>query len=191
MTADFEKYMKQLKVWNEEVRTLHMFILKTKLSVTIKWNQLCYCNDESNIVIIQPFKKCLALMFFKGALLKDEKNLLIENGPNSVSSKRLEFSTLEKIKAAEPIIKKYIKEAIAIESAGLKNTTKPKPTILPAELKAEFSANPKLKVAFFKLTPGRQRAYLLHFSSAKQAETRIARIKKYAEKILSGLGFND
>ncbi len=189
-----DEFIKQLKQWKNEVECLRVIIQKTGVTEALKWRLPCYCVGEANISIIQPFKKCLGLMFFKGVLVTDSKGLLVSNGPNSQSAKRLEFTSVAQIKKHEPVIKKYIKEAIAIEKRGLKVSSQKKmvkPYMLLQELKGEFNSNPKLKEAFYSLTPGRQRAYILYFSNAKQSSTRESRIKKYSKKILAKKGIND
>jgi uncharacterized protein YdeI (YjbR/CyaY-like superfamily) len=140
---------------------------------------------------MQPFKNCLGLMYFKGKLLKDPKDVLVDNGPNSQSARRLEFRSMDEVDDLTSIVKNYIQEAIAIEKSGLKIEVKKKPAALPAELKAALSKNAKLKKAFSALTPGRQRGYILFFAAAKQSKTRTARIKKCAPNILLGKGLHD
>lgn len=131
------------------------------------------------------------MMFFKGALLKDSKGVLVNNGPNSQAGRRFEFSSEKEITKLAPIIKAYIKEAIAIEESGKKVDFKKKPEPVPDELNKMFAKKPKLKKAFSSLTPGRQRAYILHFSSAKQSSTRQSRIEKHIPRILEGKGLSD
>jgi uncharacterized protein YdeI (YjbR/CyaY-like superfamily) len=178
--------------WDDEIELLRAIVRETKLDEETKWGKPCFSHEGSNIAIIQPFKGCLALMYFKGMMLKDEKGLLVDNGPNSRSAKRLEFRSLEEVAKRKATIKAYIKEAVALEKAGVKApkaARKAEP--LPAELKAIFAKKPALKAAFAALTPGRQRAYLLHFSGAKQAATRTARIEKCIPAIMAGKGLND
>lgn len=191
MNPDVEKFVKTSKQWKEEISELRSIILSTKLEENYKWNLPCYCDDNNNIVIIQPFKASLALMFFKGALLKDTKGLLAEVGPNTKSGRRFEFTSLEEIKKLKPTIKAYIKEAVAIEKAGIKVESKKTPETLPDELKAMFEKKSAFKKAFESLTPGRQRAYILHFAGAKQSATRLSRIEKCMPDILKGKGVND
>jgi uncharacterized protein YdeI (YjbR/CyaY-like superfamily) len=183
--------MKGSDQWNAEITKLRAVLAKAKLEETVKWNLPCFTHEGNNIVILQPFKACLAMMFFKGKLLKDPKKLLVDNGPNSQSAMRLEFRSTAEIAKLAPVIKAYVQEALKIEAAGLEVEFKKKPEAVPAELKQVFAQNPKLKKAFYALTPGRQRAYLLHFSGAKQAATRQARIQKHALRILAGKGMMD
>ncbi len=191
MNTDVTKFINTSKQWQEEITKLRTVILQTKLEENFKWRLPCYSHKDSNIVIIQPFKACLGLMFFKGSLLKDKKKILINNGPNSQAAKRLEFKSVKEITQQASTIKEYIKEAISIEESGQKVEFKKKLDSIPEELKKMFVKKPKLKEAFNSLTPGRQRAYLLHFSGAKQSSTRQSRIEKCIPRILQGKGMND
>ncbi len=191
MSSKVDQFIKKLKIWQDEVVQLREILQSTKLVEDFKWNYPCYTYNESNIVIIQPFKSYLGLMFFKGTLLKDTKKVLIANGPNSQHTKRFEFDSVVEIKKLTPTIKAYVKEAMAIEDSGQKVEVKKSPIEMPAELKKAFAKNAKLKKAFNELTPGRQRAYLFFFAGAKQPATREARIQKCASKILQGKGLND
>jgi uncharacterized protein YdeI (YjbR/CyaY-like superfamily) len=191
MHPDVNKFIKKAGPWQDEIEVLRDILLQTRLVEDFKWSKPCYIHEGSNIVIIQPFKSCLGLMFFKGALLKDPKGILKDNGPNSQSARRLEFTSLQEIVKARSTIKAYIKEAIEIETSGRKVVLKKKPEPLPEELKEIFKKKPSLKKAFEALTPGRQRAYILHFSSAKQSATRVSRIEKCMPRILEGKGMND
>jgi uncharacterized protein YdeI (YjbR/CyaY-like superfamily) len=191
MANEVELFLKNTKAWKVEIEELRAIILKTGLEESFKWQKPCYCEGEANIVIIQPFKACLGLMFFKGTLLKDKEGVLVENGPNSQASKRMEFTSVQDIKKHAAIIKAYIKEAVAIEESGQKIEFKKKDYEIPEELKKTFSKHPKLKKSFEALTPGRQRAYLLHFTEAKKSETRQARIDKHTARILAGKGLAD
>ncbi len=191
MNSEVEKFLKNSKVWQKEIAKLRTIILKTKLEENFKWRLPCYSYNDSNVVIIQSFKACLGMMFFKGSLLKDPKNILIDNGPNSQAGRRFEFRSVEEITKLAPVIKSYIEEAIGIEESGQKVVFKKKAEAMPSELKKMFAKSPKLKKAFESLTPGRQRAYILHFSSAKQSLTRQSRIEKCIPRILDGKGMND
>jgi uncharacterized protein YdeI (YjbR/CyaY-like superfamily) len=191
LNKSVDQFLKDLILWPEEANKLRAILLKTELQENFKWGLPCYSYDEKNIVIIQPFKSCLALMFFKGSLLKDVKKLLASNGPNSQAGRRFEFRSVKEIKELEAEIKAYIKEAIVLEESGEKVKFKKNPQPMPIELKKILSQNSKLKKAFESQTPGRQRAYILHFSGAKQAETRIARIEKCMARILAGKGLAD
>lgn len=191
MNSSVDKFLKKSKQWQEEMAELRAVLLKTKLEESFKWNLPCYIYQESNVVIIQPFKAFLGLMFFKGSLLKDTKKVLASNGPNSQAGRRFEFRSVQEIQKMKSTIKAYIKEAIEIEKSGQKVEFKKNPQQVPEELKKAFTKNARLKKAFDSLTPGRQRAYLLHFSGAKQSSTRQARIEKCIPHILKGKGMND
>lgn len=191
MNTKVDQFLKKSKLWQSEMEALRAILLQTKLEEDFKWSLPCYTVEGSNVVIIQPFKACLALMFFKGALIKDSKKLLASAGPNSQATRRFEFGSVQEIKKLSSTIKAYIKEAIAIEDSGQKVEFKKKPQSVPAELKKIFSKNAKFKKAFDSLTPGRQRAYLMHFSGAKQTATRQSRIEKCRPRILAGKGLND
>lgn len=191
MHPEVDRYIKKSKQWQEEIEGLRAVILQTGLEEDFKWGKPCYTYDAGNLAIIQPFKKCLGLMFFKGALLKDQKGILIDNGPHSQAARRLEFTSLQEIAKLKSTIKAYIKEAIEVEKSGQKVELRKNPEPVPDELKEFFKKKPSLKKAFEALTPGRQRAYILHFSSARQSATRISRIEKYIPRILEGKGMND
>lgn len=191
MNTAVSKFIKNSKNWQEEVIELRKILLTTKLEENLKWNLPCYSYNDSNVVIIQPFKSYLGLMFFKGSLLKDAKKVLKNNGPNSQASKRFEFNSVQEIKKLAATIKAYVKEAMAIEDSGQKVEIKKEALSIPAELKKIFTENQKLKKAFNALTPGRQRAYIFFFSGAKQSATRQSRIEKCLPKILQGKGLND
>lgn len=192
MNSAVDKFIKSEKQWPKEIAALRAIALLTGLKEELKWRLPCYVDgDGNNIAIIQPFKSCLALMFFKGALLKDPKQLLVSNGPNSKSAMRLEFRSLADVTKLKPAIRAYVKQAVAIEKLGLKIATKKTPEALPAELRSALAKDEKLASAFRALTPGRQRAYGLFVSQAKQSATREARIKKCAPRILKGKGLRD
>ncbi len=150
----------------------------------------CFSFEGSNVAIIQPFKAHLSLMFFKGALFKDARKLLRSQGENSQSALRLEFTSEAQVTKA--VVRAYVKEAIEVEKSGRKVDFKAKRELeLPEELTKIFKKDKKLAKAFHSLTPGRQRAYVLHFAGAKQPQTRTARIEKLIPKILAGEGIND
>lgn len=192
MNPNVDKYIKSIKIWKEETAKLREIILEsTKLEEDLKWSKPCYSFEGNNIAIIQPFKACLGMMFFKGALLKDSKGVLVDNGPNSQAARRFEFASVQEITKMKSTIKAYVKEAIEIEKSGLKIEFKKKPEATPKELLEVFAKKPTLKKAFEALTPGRQRAYILHFISAKQSKTRQSRIEKCMPQILAGKGLNE
>ncbi|MFN0027370.1 MAG: YdeI/OmpD-associated family protein, partial [Acidimicrobiales bacterium] len=145
---------------------------------------------DRNIVIMQEMNEFLALMFFKGALLSDPHNVLHEQGPNSRSARRMVFTTVDEVDRSAGVVRSYVGEAISVEDRGLQVAPAP-PLVLGEELQQRLAVDPALKAAFEALTPGRQREYNMHFSDAKQAATRHARIDKYAAKILAGRGMRE
>lgn len=192
MNAAVDLIISNAKKWKEEMQELRRIVLTTKLSEEVKWGAPCYTYENKNLVVIQGFKNYCWLMFFKGSILKDDKKILIKVSENSQASRKIEFTSVAEIKKHESIIKAYIKEAIALEKAGVKVVYKAKePLVFPEEFSQHLKKNKALKVAFEKLTPGRQRAYNLFFSGAKKAETREARVQKYIPRILSGKGIDD
>ena len=176
--------------WQAEMTALRPVLLGSGLSEEIKWGKPCFSHEGRNIAIFQPMKGFLSLMFFKGALLDDPAGLLRSQGPNSRSALRLEFTSVQQVADQADIVKDYVAEAIEVEDKGLQVEPAPELEVCD-ELAARLEADPDLRAAFEGLTPGRQREYNLHFSDAKKAETRDARIDKYADKILAGKGFRD
>ncbi|MGN7296566.1 YdeI/OmpD-associated family protein [Ferdinandcohnia sp. SAFN-114] len=192
MNPKVDEFLHKEKKWKEEFEKLRMINLGCDLTEELKWRLPCYTFQDRNIVIIQNFKEYCALMFFKGALLKDPNGILVKPGENSQAQRQIRFTNVQEIIEMESILKTYIQEAIKVEQSGkeveLKKTTD---FSVPEELQAKFEEMPVLKTAFEALTPGRQRAYLLYFSKAKQSKTRELRIEKYIEQILNGEGLND
>ena len=186
-----DAYFDKLKQWKEEFRLLREIVLDCGLVEDFKWMHPCYTYEGKNIVLIHGFKNYCALLFHKGALLKDPHGILVRQTKNVQLARQIRFTGVEQIKKLRPVLKSYIEEAIEVEKAGLKWDPPEKAEPVPEELKKKFEEVPGLKAAFEKLTPGRQRAYLLHFSSAKKSETRLARIENYIPHILSGKGMND
>lgn len=186
-----DEFLDEMEQWEDEFRKLRKIILDCGLNEEFKWRLPCYTFQKKNIVILQNFKEYAALMFFKGSLLEDPHNVLVQPG-KSQAQRQIRFKTVEEIEELELIIKEYIEQAIKIEEAGLnvefKDTAEYE---IPEELEKKFKELPALKTAFDALTPGRQRGYIYYFSKAKQAKTREARIEKYIEKILDGKGLND
>ena len=178
--------------WQEEFALLRKQILNCGLTEEIKWGHPCYNYRGSNVVLIHGFKDYCALLFHKGALLKDTEHLLIQQTKNVQAARQLRFTGSSEIRDLEPTIRAYVYEAIEVEKAGLE--VKKKKTAefdVPEELTLEFRKDPDFETAFKSLTPGRQRGYLLYFSGAKQAKTREARIEKYRQAIFEGKGLND
>lgn len=178
--------------WQEEYEELRELVLDCGLSEELKWGCPCYMFQKSNIVLIHGFKEYCALLFMKGALLKDNKGILVQQTKNVQAARQIRFTSVKEIVKMKTIIKAYIKEAIEVEKAGLKvKLKKPTEFKMPEEFKNVIDDVPELKIAFYNLTPGRQRGYLLYFSSPKQAKTREARIEKCVQQILNGKGLDD
>ncbi len=192
MNPEVDIYFSRAAKWQEELKKLREISLSCHLTEEFKWRAPCYAFQKSNIVIIQGFKKYCALLFFKGVLLKDPAGILIKPGENTQAGRQIRFSGLKEIVKMEPVLKKYIHEAVEVEKAGLKvNFKKSSGYKIPDEFKNKLDGNPALKSSFNTLTPGRQRAYILYFSTAKQSRTREQRIEKYLPQILRGKGLND
>ncbi|MDE3001563.1 MAG: DUF1801 domain-containing protein [Gemmatimonadota bacterium] len=176
--------------WLQEAEALRQILLDCDLTEALKWGKPCYAHDGKNICIIQSMKDFLALLFFKGALLKDPDGLLERQGPNSRSGFRMRFTSVQEVARMAKSIKAFVNEAIEVERAGLKVERATK-FDYPEELLDRFVDDPDFKTAFDRLTPGRQRGYVLHFSGARLSKTRAARIERYRRKILDGKGFHD
>ncbi len=178
--------------WRTEFEKLRAIILDCGLTEELKWGVPCYTFEKSNVVLIHGFKEYCAILFVKGALLKDPAGVLIIQTENVQSARQIRFTHADQIEEMEPVLKGYIKEAVEAEKAGLKvefkKTTEFK---MVEEFQTKLKENPALRAAFEALTPGRQRAYLLFFSSPKQSSTRIARIEKSIQAIVDGKGLND
>ena len=178
--------------WQEEARLLRTITLSCGLNEELKWGVPCYTLDKKNVVLIHTFKEYCAVLFFKGALMKDPKGILIQQTENVQAARQARFTNAKEITKLKSALKTYIKEAMALEKSGqkveLKKTTE---FTMPEEFQTKLQGSPGLKKAFAALTPGRQRGYLLYFSSAKQAKTREARVEKYIPKILDGFGLED
>jgi uncharacterized protein YdeI (YjbR/CyaY-like superfamily) len=186
-----DAYLLQTPEWREETKALRAIALGCGLTEELKWGKPCYSFQESNVVIIQGFKENCALLFCKGALLKDPKHVLEKPGENTQAARRIPFTSAREIVAMKPTLQAYIREAVAAEKAGLEVKYKKNPEPVPKELQSRLDELPALKAAFAALTPGRQRAYILYFSGAKQSETRAARVEKCRPQILRGRGLND
>ncbi|WP_082391173.1 DUF1801 domain-containing protein [Jiulongibacter sediminis] len=192
MDPKVEAYISNAKYWSKELQMLSGILQDCGLEEVFKWRAPCYMEGKKNVIITGEFKDGCVLSFLKGVLLKDEHQLLQKPGENSQSARYVKFTSTKEIAEKEAIIKAYIFEAIEIEKAGLKPVTKAKNNLTyPDELLEKFEEKPSLKEAFEKLTPGRQRAYLIHFTGAKQSKTVFDRIDKYTPRILRGFGFND
>ena len=178
--------------WQEEFEKLRMIVLDCGLTEELKWGVPCYTFEKRNIVLIHGFKEYCALLFFKGALLKDGKGILIQQTRNVQAARQIRFTNVREIVKLKPILKAYINEAIEVEKAGLKvNFKKTSEFRIPEEFQNKLDEIPTLRTAFDALTPGRQRAYLSYFSQPKQSKTRVERVEKYMQQIFNGKGLND
>ncbi len=192
MNPKVDFYFIKAKKWQQEIEALRTIVLDCGLNEELKWGCPCYTLNENNIVLIHTFKDYCALLFMQGALLKDTKGILIQQTKNVQAARQIRFTDLKEITKLKSTIKAYIKNAIEIEKAGLKvELKKTTEFTMPDEFKTKLDENPALKTAFKALTPGRQRGYLLYFSSAKQAKTREERVAKYTKHILNGKGLDD
>ncbi|MGG0486306.1 YdeI family protein [Priestia aryabhattai] len=192
MNPKVDEFLTKAKKWKEEYETLRKIVLDCELTEDFKWMNPCYTFEKKNIVLIHGFKEYCALLFPKGSLLQDSHGILIQQTENVQGARQIRFTNVQEIAEKEAILKAYIYEAIEVEKAGLKvKAKKPEELIIPEELQHKFDEIPTLKDAFTTLTPGRQRAYILHFSAAKQSKTRASRVEKCIPNILNGKGLND
>ncbi|MCP1447785.1 YdeI/OmpD-associated family protein [Priestia megaterium] len=192
MNPKVDEFLTKTKKWKEEYETLRKIVLDCELTEDFKWMNPCYTFEKKNIVLMHGFKEYCALLFPKGSLLQDSHGILIQQTENVQGARQIRFTNVQEIAEKEAILKAYIYEAIEVEKAGLKvKAKKPEELIIPEELQHKFDEMPALKTAFTTLTPGRQRAYILHFSAAKQSKTRESRIEKCVPNILKGKGLND
>lgn len=192
MDPKVDSYLNNLNQWQKELTRLREIILDCGLKEAFKWMHPCYTYDKKNIVLIHEYKDYCAILFHKGALLKDTNNILIKQTENMQSARQIRFTNLSEIEELKSIIKQYIYEAIEIEKAGLKvKLKKTSDYKMPVELKQKFKENPDFEIAFKNLTEGRKRGYLLHFSKPKQAKSRLSRIEKNMERIFNGNGLTN
>ncbi len=190
--ARVDAFFKREKRWPKEMAKLRTIVLEVGLNEELKWGQPCYTSDKRNIVLIHGFKNYCALLFFKGALLKDPKHILIQQTENVQAGRQIRFTNIQEIIKQTPILKAYIHEAVVVEKKGLKIKMKQTADFkVPEEFRRQLDTNPALERAFKALTPGRQRAYLFYFGNAKQSPTRAVRVEKYLPKILRGKGLDD
>jgi uncharacterized protein YdeI (YjbR/CyaY-like superfamily) len=187
-----DAFLSRAKKWQAEMKKLRMIILDCPLSEELKWGVPCYTFQNTNIVLIHAFKEYCAVLFAKGALLKDPKRILIRQTENVQAARQVRFTNFRQVVEMEPILKAYISEAIEVEKAGLKvDYKKTSEFKIPEEFQNKLDELPALKTAFEALTPGRQRGYILYFTSAKQSKNRESRIEKYLPQILNGKGLDD
>lgn len=192
MNPKVDGFLSKAKKWRREMEKLRKLLLGCQLTEELKWGKPCYMFRESNLVIILPLKEYCALLFCKGALLNDARGILIKAGENTQAARQIRFTSVRAIDEMEAILKTYIHQAIEAEKAGLKvNYKKTTEFIIPEEFQNKLDEIPALKTAFGGLTPGRQRAYILYFSAAKQSKTRESRVEKCMRQILNGKGLND
>src|SRR6267154_3516574 len=192
MNPKVDFFFRKAKPWQEEFEKLRTLVLDCGLTEELKWGKPCYTFEKSNIVLIHGFKEYCALLFMKGALLKDANGILIQQTENVQAARQIRFTNVREIVEMESVLKAYIKEAIEVEKAGLEvDYKKTSEFVIPEEFQNRLDESPALKTAFDALTPGRQRGYILYFSAAKQSKTRESRVEKCVQQILDGKGLND
>jgi uncharacterized protein YdeI (YjbR/CyaY-like superfamily) len=201
MNPKVDFYFTKASKWQQELQKLRMIMLDCGLTEELKWGVPCYTlqtrsvagrpAQKANIVLIHVFKEYCALLFFKGALLNDPSGILVQQTENVQAARQVRFTNVREIIKLEPVLKAYVYEAIEVEKAGLKVTFKKDTASIPEEFENKLKESPALKTAFYTLTPGRQRAYILYFSAAKQSKTRQSRVEKCTPQILDGKGLDD
>ena len=192
MNPNVDFYFEKAEKWQNEFKKLRMIILDCQLTEELKWGVPCYTFQKSNIVLIHGFKDYCAILFIKGSLLQDPQGILIQQTENVQAGRQVRFTSIHEIVELEPVLKAYVFEAVEVEKAGLEVSFKKHTEYtIPEELQQKFDEIPALKTAFEALTPGRQRGYMLHFSSPKQSKTRESRVEKYMQHILNGKGLDD
>jgi uncharacterized protein YdeI (YjbR/CyaY-like superfamily) len=192
MNPKVDGYLRRAKEWREEFEKLRKIILDCALTEELKWGVPCYTFEKRNLVLMHGFKDYCALLFFKGALLKDPEGILIQQTKNVQAARQIRFTNVREILKLKAILKAYVQEAIEVEKSGQKVEFKKTSEFkIPEEFQEKLAEAPALKKAFAALTPGRQRAYIFYFSQPKQSKTRQSRVEKYTRKILNGKGLND
>jgi uncharacterized protein YdeI (YjbR/CyaY-like superfamily) len=192
MNSKVDWFFDKATPWQEEYKILRTLVLECGLNEELKWGVPCYTYNKHNVVLIHGFKEYCALLFHKGALLQDPQGILVQQTANVQAARQIRFRNLDEILLLQQVISAYIHEAVQIEKSDLKvELKKTSEYVIPHEFQAVLDDVPELKEAFYSLTPGRQRGYLLYFSSAKQSKTREARIEKYYNKILERKGIDD
>ncbi len=184
-----DAFIANAKNWQPELTKLRAILLDSELTEDFKWSQPCYTFQGKNVIVLGPMKDSCAFAFFKGALLKDIHGVLTRPGQHSQSTRWIKFTSVREIREMKSVLKAYIREAIEIEKSGLKVKLKKTSDLkFPEELQLMLDEFPDFKKAFEALTPGRQRAYIYHFSAPKQSKTREARVRKFMPHILKGKG---
>lgn len=192
INPDVDFYFNKPRKWHDEIEKLRTIILDCELTEELKWGVPCYTFEKNNIVLIHTFKEYCAILFFKGALLKDPNGILIQQTENTQSARQVRFTSVHQIVEMETVLKDYINEAIEVDKSGAKVDFKKNAVIaIPEELQKKLDERPEFKTAFEALTPGRQKAYNLYFSEPKQSKTRETRIEKYIPQILNAKGLKD
>lgn len=192
MNSKVDFYFSKNEKWQKELEQLRKIVLDCGLTEELKWGVPCYTFQNSNIVLIHVFKEYCALLFFKGALLNDANDILIQQTKNTQAARQIRFTNVREIVEMKAIVKAYIYEAIEVEKVGLKVNLKTTAELtIPEEFQNKLDKTPALKTAFDALTPGRQRGYILYFSAPKQSKTRESRVEKYTKQILNGKGLDD
>jgi len=192
MNPKVDAFLKRQDKWRAAFERLRKVLLDSGLTEDLKWGQPCYALDGKNVALIHGFKEYCAILFTKGSLLKDPEGVLIQQTKNVQAARQIRFTSAQEVKKLEKTVKAYVCQAIEIERAGLKvQFKKTEDLALPEELESKLAANAKLRSAFAALTPGRQRAYIFHFSQPKLSATRAARVEKHIPRILEGLGLDD
>lgn len=192
MNPKVDFYFDKSEKWQEELERLREIVVACGLHEQLRWGVPCYTFEKSNILMLHEFKEYCAVLFFKGALLNDANGILVQQTENTQAARQIRFTGAREIIETEAVLKAYIYEAVKVEKAGLEVDFKKTAEFdVPEEFQKKLDETPRLKTAFDALTPGRQRAYIIYFSAAKQTKTRESRIEKYTPQILDGKGLND
>tara|TARA_R110002073_G_scaffold133122_6_gene280210 strand:- start:8368 stop:9012 length:645 start_codon:yes stop_codon:yes gene_type:complete len=191
-SQNVDEYLRENPKWQKELQALRTIALDCQLTEVMKWRVPCYTFQGKNVILISGLKEYCAISFMKGALLEDANNILSKAGENTRAARLIRFTNVSEIVDMKTVLKSYVHEAIGLEKAGAKVDLQADRVIdIPDELQSKLEESPAFKSAFDALTPGRQRGYILHFSSAKQSKTRVSRIESCVQKILDGKGIND
>jgi uncharacterized protein YdeI (YjbR/CyaY-like superfamily) len=192
MNPKVDAFMKRQSTWRAEFEKLREILLESGLTEELKWGQPCYALEGKHVALMHGFKEYCAILFHKGALLQDPKGVLVQQTKNVQAARQIRFTNVHEVTKLAKTVKAYEREAIEIERAGVKvQFKKTEEFERPEEFESKLGANAKLRKAFAALTPGRQRAYILHFSQPKLSKTRAARVEKHIPRILEGLGLDD